>query len=101
MFIVIIIIIIIIITKGYTAHCWALAAFAEQLGRGISPKQELRPHSRKQKTQNKRTQNTCLEWNSNPGPQCLSGRRRFMPYNARPLSAEKTYRPTQNAQRKR
>jgi hypothetical protein len=33
----------------------------------------------------KARRHSCLEWDSNPWPQCSRGRRRFMPYTARPL----------------
>jgi hypothetical protein len=79
---------------GSTALCWALAAFsvswsytqsAGLLGRGISPSQG-RYLQKGQHKHNKRTnRHPCLEWDSNPRSQCLSGRRQFMPETARPL----------------
>jgi hypothetical protein len=47
------------------------------LGRGITPSQGRYLHWTSQ-TQNKR-RHPCIEWDPNPGPQCLSGRRQFMP----------------------
>jgi hypothetical protein len=42
------------------------------------------PTHRTTQTQNKR-RHSYLEWDSNQRSQCSSGRRRFMPYTARPL----------------
>jgi hypothetical protein len=43
------------------------------------------PTHRTTQTQNKAHRHPCLDWDSNPRPQCSSGRRRFMPLTARPL----------------
>jgi hypothetical protein len=53
------------------------------LGRGISPTQSRYLH-RTTQTQNKR-KHPCLEWDSNPRFQRLSGRKYFMRLTARPL----------------
>jgi hypothetical protein len=75
---------------GSTALCWALSAFLVSwsftqsvalLGRGISPSQGRYLHT----GLHKHRINACLEWDSNPGPPCLSGQSQFMPYTWRPL----------------
>jgi hypothetical protein len=45
------------------------------LGRGISPSQGRYVHKHRINVR----KHQCLEWDSNPRPQCSSGRRRFMP----------------------
>jgi hypothetical protein len=53
---------------------------------GDQPVARSLPTHRTTQTQNKRTnRHPCIQWVSNPRSQSLSGRRRFMPYPARPL----------------
>jgi hypothetical protein len=53
---------------------------------GDQPISRQLPTHRTTQSQNKRTQTFRIDWDSNPRSQCSSGRRRFMPYTARPLS---------------
>jgi hypothetical protein len=48
------------------------------LGRGISPSQGSYLHTGQHKHRINANRHPCLEWDSNPRSQCLSGRRRFM-----------------------
>jgi hypothetical protein len=67
---------------GFTALCWALAAFFSVpwsytrsvglLARGISPSQGLYIHTVQHK-------HPYLEWDLNPVSQYVSGRRQLMP----------------------
>jgi hypothetical protein len=58
------------------------------LGRGISPSQGRYLHTDQHKHRINAKRNPCLEWDSNPRPQCSSGRRRFMPQTARELHVD-------------
>jgi hypothetical protein len=49
------------------------------LRRRISPSQGRYLHTEQHKHRLNEHIHTCLEWDSNPRPQCSSGRRRFMP----------------------
>jgi hypothetical protein len=49
------------------------------LGRGISWSQDRYLHTEQHKHRIRTHRHPCLEWNSNPRPQCSSGRRQFMP----------------------
>jgi hypothetical protein len=49
------------------------------LGRAISPSQGRCLHTGQQKHGINANRHPCLEWNSNPRSQCLSGRRQLMP----------------------
>jgi hypothetical protein len=71
-----------------TALCWALAAFSVSwtytqsvglLGRLISPSQGLYPYIKQHKRRINAHRHPCLEWDSKPRSQCLSGRIQFMP----------------------
>jgi hypothetical protein len=55
------------------------------LGRGISQSQGRYLHTEQHNHRIKAHRQPCLEWDSNPLSQCLSGRRPSMPYTARPL----------------
>jgi hypothetical protein len=55
------------------------------LGQGISPSQGRYLHTRQHKHRINAHRHQCLEWDSNPQPQCSSGRRRFVPKTAWPL----------------
>jgi hypothetical protein len=48
-------------------------------GRGISPSQGHYLHTGQHKHRINAYRYPCLEWNSNPRSQCLSGRRQFIP----------------------
>jgi hypothetical protein len=52
---------------------------------GDQPLQDLYLYTEQHKHRMNGHIHPCLEWDSNQRPQCLSGRRRFMPYTARPL----------------
>jgi hypothetical protein len=76
--------------NGSTALCWALAAFfffsfVMLYTVGRTPLTGDQPIARPLPT-HKYTINAyrhpCLQWDSNPGPQCSSGRRQFMPQTA-------------------
>jgi hypothetical protein len=54
------------------------------LCRGISPSQGRYLHTEQHKHGINAHRHPCLEWDSNVRSQCLSGRRRFMLYDARP-----------------
>jgi hypothetical protein len=55
------------------------------LGRGISPSQSRYRHTEKHKRRINAHRHPHLQWNSNPWPQCSSGRRQFIPQTAWPL----------------
>jgi hypothetical protein len=49
------------------------------LGRGISPSQGRYSHTEQHRHRINAHRHPCLEWDSNPRPECPSDRRRFMP----------------------
>jgi hypothetical protein len=70
-----------------TALFWALAGFSvsctftqsvELLGRVISPPQGRCLHTWQHKHRINAHRHPCLEWDSNPRSQCLSGRKSFL-----------------------
>jgi hypothetical protein len=76
-------------------HSWALLLwlYSPLLGLGrfsiflilYSQWDSLNGGSARRKTSTYAHRSPCLEWNSNPRPQCFSGRTQFLPYTARPL----------------
>jgi hypothetical protein len=79
---------------GFTALCWALAAFSVSwsftqsvglLGWGISPLQGRYLHTGQHKHRINVHRQPCLKWDSNPWSQCLCEWRRFMPSTVRIL----------------
>jgi hypothetical protein len=63
------------------------------LGRGISLLHGLYLHTERHEHRINAYRHPYIEWDTNPWPQCLSGRRQFMPQTARPLwSAMINYR---------
>jgi hypothetical protein len=89
------IITIIIIINGCTALCWTLAPFfnflilytvGRTLSTGNQPVARQYLHTEQHKNRVDAHRHLFLEWNSNPRPQCLSGRNQFMPQTARPAT---------------
>jgi hypothetical protein len=62
----------------YTPSAWLL-------GRWISPSQGSYLHTEQHKHTINAHRHQCIEWDSNPRPQCSRGRRWLMPQTARPL----------------
>jgi hypothetical protein len=59
------------------------------LGRGISPSQVRYLHTEQRKHRINAHRHPFLKRDSNPRSQCSSGRRKFLPYTARPLWSSK------------
>jgi hypothetical protein len=84
-----------VVSLGLYSPCgpWLLFQSVGHLERGISPSQGRYLHREQHKHRY-----PCLECDSNPRSQCSNGRRRFIPYTARPLRSAEVYRHCAQAQ---
>jgi hypothetical protein len=69
---------------GHFSDSWSFTRSVVFLGRGISQSQGRYLHTGQHKHRINAHWYPCLKWDSNPRSQCLSERRQFMPYTARP-----------------